>query len=134
VQVQRLKLDTESAILELDQILKANELSISLVAAVPSLLLLGIILQALWGLVVRRTAPDTGTATAVCRWGTWECHNQASTTDKMESPDPKRWGSCVHAAAVVTRLVWDGEVLVTVACTSSSLYLACLFHTNHAAI
>jgi nuclear-control-of-ATPase protein 2 len=38
--VQRLKLDTEAAMLELDQILRANELSISLMAAVPSLLLM----------------------------------------------------------------------------------------------
>lgn len=39
MQVQRLKVDTEAAMLELDQILKANELSISLVAAVPALAL-----------------------------------------------------------------------------------------------
>jgi len=36
-----MKLDTESAMLELDQILRANELSISLVAAVPSFLFAG---------------------------------------------------------------------------------------------
>lgn len=41
LQVQRLKIDTEAAMLELDQILHANELSIALVAAVPSMLLLG---------------------------------------------------------------------------------------------
>ena len=41
IQVQKLKVDTASAMLEMDQILKANELSISLVAAVPALLLAG---------------------------------------------------------------------------------------------
>ncbi len=34
-----MKLDTMSAMLELDQVLRANELSISLVAAVPAMLL-----------------------------------------------------------------------------------------------
>lgn len=38
IQVQRLKVDTEAAMLELDQILRSNELSISLVAAVPGLI------------------------------------------------------------------------------------------------
>ncbi len=32
IQVQKLKVDTEAAMLEIDQILKANELSISLVS------------------------------------------------------------------------------------------------------
>jgi nuclear-control-of-ATPase protein 2 len=39
--VQKLKLDTESAMLELDQILRANEVTVALVAAVPSLLIAG---------------------------------------------------------------------------------------------
>ncbi|EIE20080.1 hypothetical protein COCSUDRAFT_48597 [Coccomyxa subellipsoidea C-169] len=39
--VQKLKLDTESAMLELDQILRANELTVAVVAAVPSLLIAG---------------------------------------------------------------------------------------------
>lgn len=38
--MQRLKVDMMAAMLELDQILRANELSISLMAAVPSLLLI----------------------------------------------------------------------------------------------
>ncbi|GAX73074.1 hypothetical protein CEUSTIGMA_g527.t1 [Chlamydomonas eustigma] len=37
IQVQRLKLDTEAAMLKLDQILKASELSFSLVAALPGM-------------------------------------------------------------------------------------------------
>ena len=36
-QVQKLKLDTEAAMLELDQILRANELTVAVVAAIPSL-------------------------------------------------------------------------------------------------
>lgn len=47
IQIQRLKLDTEAAMLELDQILRANELSISLVAATPALLLSGAALSSL---------------------------------------------------------------------------------------
>ncbi|PSC72602.1 Nuclear control of ATPase [Micractinium conductrix] len=51
IQVQKLKVDTTSAMLELDQILKANELSISLIAAVPSFLIGGFTLYYLGGLV-----------------------------------------------------------------------------------
>lgn len=40
-QVQKMKVDTESAMLEMDQILRANELSISLVAAIPAFLVAG---------------------------------------------------------------------------------------------
>jgi nuclear-control-of-ATPase protein 2 len=39
--VQKLKVDTASAMLEMDQILKANELSISLVAAIPAFFFAG---------------------------------------------------------------------------------------------
>ena len=38
IQVQKLKVDTEAAMLQMDQILRANELSIALVAATPALL------------------------------------------------------------------------------------------------
>ena len=47
-QVQKLKVDTESAMLEIDQILKANELSIALVAAVPSFLIAGVSVVGIW--------------------------------------------------------------------------------------
>ena len=40
-QVQKLKLDTEAAMLELDQILRANELTVAVVAAIPSLAIAG---------------------------------------------------------------------------------------------
>lgn len=39
LQVQRMKLDTEAAMLKLDQILRASELSLSVVAALPGLAL-----------------------------------------------------------------------------------------------
>ena len=38
-QVQRMKLDTEAAMLKLDQLLRASELSLSVVAALPGLAL-----------------------------------------------------------------------------------------------
>ena len=41
IQVQKLKVDTQAAMLEIDQILRANELSISLVAAIPAFLIAG---------------------------------------------------------------------------------------------
>lgn len=46
--MQKLKVDTESAMLEIDQILKANELSIALVAAVPSFLIAGVSVVGIW--------------------------------------------------------------------------------------
>eukprot|EP00775_Hariotina_reticulata_P003230 gene3230-3507_t len=64
--VQRLKLDTEAAMLELDQILRANELSISLVAAVPALLLSGSLLRGLWGLL-SPSPPDPRREALPCR-------------------------------------------------------------------
>jgi hypothetical protein len=57
IQVQKLKVDTESAMLEMDQVLKANELSISLVAAVPAFLLAGAVLAGL-GRLVTPAPPD----------------------------------------------------------------------------
>lgn len=64
---QRLKLDTEAAMLELDQILRANELSISLVAAVPSLLLSWTLLRAMWTLLLVRPPPDPRRDATPCR-------------------------------------------------------------------
>jgi len=66
-QVQRLKLDTEAAMLELDQILRANELSISLVAAVPALLLTWTLLRGLWVLLLVRAPPDARREATPCR-------------------------------------------------------------------
>lgn len=57
IQVQKLKVDTESAMLEIDQILRANELSISLVAAVPAFIIAGILLYGI-GRMVTPTPPD----------------------------------------------------------------------------
>jgi len=57
IQVQKLKVDTESAMLEIDQILHANELSISLVAAIPTFLIAGAALYGL-GSVLTPAPPD----------------------------------------------------------------------------
>lgn len=57
IQVQQMKVNTESAMLEIDQILKANELSISLVAAVPAFLIGGAGLYAV-GRVLTPSPPD----------------------------------------------------------------------------
>ena len=47
-QVQRMKLDTEAAMLKLDQILKATELSLSVVAALPGLAITWALLTSLY--------------------------------------------------------------------------------------
>lgn len=57
IQVQKLKVDTESAMLEIDQILRANELSVSLVAAVPAFLIAGAGLYSL-GRAMTPAPPD----------------------------------------------------------------------------
>ena len=57
IQVQQMKVNTESAMLEIDQILKANELSISLVAAVPAFVIGGAGLYAV-GRVLTPSPPD----------------------------------------------------------------------------
>jgi hypothetical protein len=57
IQVQKLKVDTESGLMEIDQILRANELSISLVAAVPSFLFAGAAIVSL-GRMVKPSPPD----------------------------------------------------------------------------
>ena len=65
-QVQKLKVDTESAMLEMDQILKANELSIALVAAIPALIFasLGVYGLARW---LRPAPPDPRVEALPCR-------------------------------------------------------------------
>lgn len=55
--------------LELDQILRANELSISLVAAVPALLLGWTLLRGLWLLLLSRRPPDPRREAMPCRCG-----------------------------------------------------------------
>ena len=54
--------------LELDQILRANELSISLVAAVPALLMSWTLLRGMWTLLLVRAPPDARREAAPCRW------------------------------------------------------------------
>jgi nuclear-control-of-ATPase protein 2 len=70
IQVQRLKLDTEAAMLELDQILKSNELSLTLVAAVPSAAIAALLARGAWrlGLAVALGAPpDPKREAGACR-------------------------------------------------------------------
>eukprot|EP01024_Parvocaulis_polyphysoides_P048900 TRINITY_DN46902_c0_g3_i4.p1 TRINITY_DN46902_c0_g3~~TRINITY_DN46902_c0_g3_i4.p1 ORF type:complete len:268 (+),score=47.77 TRINITY_DN46902_c0_g3_i4:141-944(+) len=52
IQVQKLKVDTEQAMLQLDQILRANELNVALIAAIPSFLIGGGILYILARMLV----------------------------------------------------------------------------------
>ena len=66
LQVQKLKVDLESAMLEIDQILRANELSISLVAAVPAILIAGATLTLLWRLCSPKM-PDPKRQAVPCR-------------------------------------------------------------------
>ena len=68
MQVQKLKVDMESAMLEMDQILKSNELSIALVAAIPALLVAGAVIALIvrW---LRPRPPDPVFEALPCRWG-----------------------------------------------------------------
>ncbi|CAD7697413.1 unnamed protein product [Ostreobium quekettii] len=68
IQVQKLKVDTEAAMLELDQILEANELNVALIAAIPALFLAGS--AAYWLLsVINRAGPDPRKSLVPCRLG-----------------------------------------------------------------
>jgi hypothetical protein len=66
IQVQKLKTDTEASMRAMDQVLRANELTIALVAALPSL---GIVAGALAGAsrLLARPAPAPGAAGAALR-------------------------------------------------------------------
>ncbi len=57
IQIQKVKVDSEAAMLEIDQILRANELSISLVAAIPAILIAYLAMRGTWRLLTP-TAPD----------------------------------------------------------------------------
>lgn len=70
IQVQRLKLDTEAAMLELDQILRSNELSLTLAAAVPSIVIAALLARGAWRLAltsVLGAAPDPKREAVGCR-------------------------------------------------------------------
>jgi hypothetical protein len=66
IQVQKLKTDTEATMRALEQVLRANELTIALVAALPSLGLLGALAAATARLLARRP-PAPGARTAALR-------------------------------------------------------------------
>ena len=67
IQVQKLKVDTESAMLELDQILRANELNVALIAAVPAIIIAGGLLYFVFSTLINRTGPDPYKSRVPCR-------------------------------------------------------------------
>jgi len=67
IQVQRLKVDTEAAMLEMDQLLRANELSLTLVAAVPSLAAAALAARGAYRLLLVRAPPDPKREAVPCR-------------------------------------------------------------------
>ena len=69
IQVQKLKVDTEAAMLEIDQILKANELNMALLAALPAFLVTGAGLVMLFR-VLQPSPPDPVREALPCRYVT----------------------------------------------------------------
>ena len=67
IQVQKLKVDTESAMLELNQILRANELNVALIAAIPALIVGGGLLYFISTTIINRTGPDPYKSLIPCR-------------------------------------------------------------------
>lgn len=65
--MQKLKVDMESGMLEMDQILKSNELSIALVAAIPALIVAGAVIALLVRWFTPRP-PDPIFEALPCRW------------------------------------------------------------------
>ena len=66
MQVQKLKVDLEAAMLQLDQILRANELSIALVAAIPAFIVGGLTIVGLFRWLTP-TPPDPKWEALPCR-------------------------------------------------------------------
>jgi ATP synthase regulation protein NCA2 len=74
VQIQKLKTDGEAAMMTMDQTLRANELTLSLVAALPGMAIVAGVLSALGTLFRRRPPIAPAHATAALR-----CHLEAAT-------------------------------------------------------
>ena len=74
VQIQKLKTDGEAAMMTLDQTLRANELTLSLVAALPGMAIVSGVLSALGTLFRRKPPIAPAHATAALR-----CHLEAAT-------------------------------------------------------
>jgi nuclear control of ATPase protein 2 len=66
--VQKLKVDTEAAMLSMDQILKANELNVALLAAIPAFIVAGGTLVLAWRWLTP-TPPDPKYEALPCRLG-----------------------------------------------------------------
>lgn len=67
IQVQKMKTDVEAAMLQLDSILKANELNVALIAAIPSVLVAGGLLYVLFR-VFNNSGPSPFISVAPCRY------------------------------------------------------------------
>ncbi|CAL8471106.1 g10648 [Coccomyxa elongata] len=105
IQVQKLKLDTESAMLELDQILRANELTVAVVAAVPSLLIAGgtIYLLVRW---LTPSPPDRRSQALPARMAMVEVER---TIQRLaEEGTPEQQG---HVIWRVARVYWETRAL-----------------------
>ncbi|KAL6772305.1 hypothetical protein ACKKBG_A29715 [Auxenochlorella protothecoides x Auxenochlorella symbiontica] len=86
IQVQKLKVDSESAMLEIDQILKSNELSIALVAAVPAFLIAGGLLY--WtSRLITPAPPDPKTEAVPARLALVEAERSLAV---VATPEPGR--------------------------------------------
>ncbi|KFM24034.1 Nuclear control of ATPase protein 2, partial [Auxenochlorella protothecoides] len=84
--VQKLKVDSESAMLEIDQILKSNELSIALVAAVPAFLIAGGLLY--WtSRLITPAPPDPKTEAVPARLALVEAERSLAV---LATPEPGR--------------------------------------------
>ncbi|KAH7618699.1 hypothetical protein Ndes2526B_g05616 [Nannochloris sp. 'desiccata'] len=99
IQVQKLKVDTESAMLEIDQILRANELSISLVAAVPAFLIAGVVLYSL-GNAVTPAPPDPKREAVPARMAMIEVERALETLANCEEMNSGREGKVSEAAGM----------------------------------
>jgi nuclear-control-of-ATPase protein 2 len=99
IQVQKLKVDTESAMLEIDQILRANELSISLVAAVPAFLIAGVVLYSL-GNAVTPTPPDPKREAVPARLAMIEVERALETLASCEEVNSEREGKVAEATGM----------------------------------
>jgi len=99
IQVQKLKVDTESAMLEIDQILRANELSISLVAAVPAFLIAGVVLYSL-GNAVTPAPPDPKREAVPARMAMTEVERALETLAICEEMNSKSEGEVSEATGM----------------------------------
>lgn len=95
IQVQKLKVDTEAAMLEIDQILKANELNMALLAAVPAIIITGGVLVLTYR-YFQPTPPDPKREALPCRMAMVE----------LERAIQKLDGGCAEDEGIVLFELW----------------------------